>query len=193
MLRAALVVCLATALPALAAPFVPVPAPPGGKPSGLLMRVVRYDGSTNGALTIEVKNPTAKPREFGAQGLFFVPNVNPDEAPQRLGAVGGFTHGEERAETLAVAPGATEELTLDVYCIDSHRQSPSPETPFRVARNRMPPALSQTIERTTKAVAAPLGGVAAPAAKSAIQSQVWGTRGGKWIKLDGEGQQEAGK
>ena len=32
-----------------------------------------------------------------------------------------------------------------------------------------------------------------PAAKSEIQSEVWKSRDAKWIKLDGEGQQEATK
>ena len=37
------------------------------------------------------------------------------------------------------------------------------------------------------------GGVSAPAAKGAVQSQVWKNRDKKWIKLDGEGEQEAAK
>jgi len=34
---------------------------------------------------------------------------------------------------------------------------------------------------------------AAPAAKGAVQSEVWKNRDKKWIKLDGEGEQEAAK
>ena len=37
------------------------------------------------------------------------------------------------------------------------------------------------------------GGFAAPAATSAVQSEVWATRDAKWIELDGEGTQEADK
>ena len=35
--------------------------------------------------------------------------------------------------SLEVAPGATVRLELDVFCIDSHRPSPSPENTFTVA------------------------------------------------------------
>lgn len=193
MLRHALFVCLAFAVSAVAGTFDPVPAAPGGKPSGLQLRVVTYDGSVNGAITVEVKNPTASPLDFTASGLFFVPDVDPDQAPQRLGAVGGLVHQKVRAEKLSIAGGATEKLTLDVYCIDSHRPSPSSSTPFRVAKARLPPQLAQDIDTNTKNAAASYGGVPAPAAKSAVQSEVWKSRDSKWIKLDGEGKQEAGK
>src|SRR6185436_7525006 len=61
-----------------------------GKTSPLLMRIVQYQGSTNGAITVEVKNPTGAPQEFSAKGIYFVPAGNANEAPQRLGAVGPF-------------------------------------------------------------------------------------------------------
>ena len=61
-----------------------------GKTSPLLMRIVQYQGSTNGAITVEVKNPTGTPQEFSAKGIYFVPTGNANEAPQRLGAVGPF-------------------------------------------------------------------------------------------------------
>ncbi len=190
MLRTALVVCLALAVPAVAASFDPLP---GSPPNGLLLRVVKYDGSVNGAITVEVKNPTATPVDFVAAGLFFVPDVDPDHAPQRLGAVGGFVHQATRGEKLTLAAGATETLTLDVYCIDSHRPSPSTATPFRVAKERMPPQLARDIDTNAKNASSRYGGVAAPAAKSVVQGEVWKSRDGKWIKLDGEGKQEAGK
>src|SRR3954454_18393647 len=38
-----------------------------GKTSPLVMRVVQYDGSTNGAITVEVKNPTGQSQEFSAK------------------------------------------------------------------------------------------------------------------------------
>jgi hypothetical protein len=183
------------ALTLLAAKFDPVPTPEGGKPNGLLIRVVKYDGSTNGAITVEVKNPGTAIAAFDAKGLYFVPAVNPEQAPQRLGAVGPFTTRTrpDRAEMLELQPGASEQLTLDVYCIDSHRSSPTSETPFRVAKTRMPRQLSTAIEKSTAETAAPYGGVTAPTAKSAVQGEVWKTRDGKWIKLDGESAQEATK
>jgi hypothetical protein len=35
--------------------------------------------------------------------------------------------------------------------------------------------------------------VSAPSAKGAVQQQVWKNRDGKWIRLEGEGSQEAHK
>ena len=195
MLRSTLLVCLAFATAVSAATFDPLPAEPKAKPNGLLLKVVQYEGSTNGSITVDIKNPTGAPVEFAAQGLFFVPDVNPDQAPQRLGAVGPFVSKRrpERAEKVSIEAGKTERLTLDVYCIDSHRPSPSSSTPFRVGKERMPPKLSQTIDVNSKAAAQPYGGVAAPRAKGTVQSEVWKSRDEKWIKLDGEGKQEAGK
>ena len=43
-----------------------------GKTSPLLMRIVQYEGSTNGAITVEVKNPTGQTQEFSAKGIYFV-------------------------------------------------------------------------------------------------------------------------
>jgi hypothetical protein len=168
-----------------------------GKTSPLLMRVVKYDGSTNGAITVDVKNPTDKPQEFSAKGIYFVPTGNPNEAPQRLGAVGPFqlqsSNGSHRTDHTTIAPGTTARMTLDVYCIDSHRASPSTATSFRPAKERMPAALSRSIDADAQKSAAGLGGVSAPAAKGNVQSEVWKNRDKKWIKLDGEGAQEAGK
>lgn len=196
MLRAsALVVCLLSAMPSFAAKFEPVPAEPNARPNGLQMRVVRYNGGTNGAITVEVKNPTGAPLEFAAAGVFFVPNMDPDKSPQRLGAVGPFirTGKQDREDKLTLGANESAELTLDVYCIDSHRPSPNSQTPFRIAAERMPRELSQGIDVNTKAAAKSYGGVNAAPAKSAVQSEVWNTRNKKWIKLDGEGKQEAGK
>ena len=168
-----------------------------GKTSPLLMRVVKYDGSTNGAITVEVKNPTSKPQEFSAKGIYFVPTGNPNEAPQRLGAVGPFqlqsANGPRRTDRTTIAPGATARMSLDVYCIDSHRASPSPATSFRAGKERMPAALTRDIDADAEKSSASLGGVSAPAAKGNVQSEVWKNRNKKWIKLDGEGAQEASK
>jgi hypothetical protein len=183
--------------------FHGVPAAKADK-GKLQIKIVRYDGATNGELTVQVKNTSKAAAKFSARGLYFVPDGDPDQAPQRLGAVGPFqiaTDGDVseadqeklRKESLTLAPGQTVELTLDVFCIDSHRSSPSSETAFTVGKSRMPATLAGNIDRKAKHAAAESGGFAAPAAKSAVQSEVWAARDANWIQLDGEGDQEAGK
>lgn len=165
-------------------------AVPGAK---LEIRATTYDGSTNGTLVVEVRNPGKTAQKFSAAGLYFVPQGDPDQAPQRLGAVGPMqiAGGTEQTEAV-IAAGATVEIKLDVFCIDSHRASPSTENVFSVGATRMPKELTSTIEgRADAAVRAKKA--PRPAAKSEIQSEVWKSRDAKWIKLDGEGQQEATK
>jgi hypothetical protein len=169
-----------------------------GKTSPLLMKIVQYAGSTNGAITVDVKNPTGQAQEFSAKGIYFVPTGNANEAPQRLGAVGPFqlqsdNGTSQRLDHTTIAPGATARMTLDVYCIDSHRASPSSSTSFRVAKDRVPAPLMKAIDEDATRAAAAYGGVSAPAAKGNVQSQVWKNRDKSWIKLDGEGAQEAAK
>jgi hypothetical protein len=166
----------------------------------LEMRAVQYDGSVNGKLHVQVRNTGKAAQKFSAKGLYFVPEGNPDTAPQRLGAVGPMQIANDAKEVseLEVAPGATVDVVLDVFCIDSHRSSPSPQNSFDVGVKRMPKELAQTIESRADAAvdAARSGGNAAaprPAAKSSIQGEVWRSRDSKWIELDGEGKQEAGK
>jgi hypothetical protein len=183
--------------PAAATSFEKLPGD-AGKQSPLLMRIVKYEGSTNGAITVEVKNPTEKPQEFSAKGIYFVPTGSPNEAPQRLGAVGPFqlqSHNgpSQRLDRTTIAAGAVQRMTLDVYCIDSHRASPSSSTSFRIAKDRVPAPLVKAIDADAKESAKSYGGVSAPAAKSAVQSEVWKNRDKKWIELDGEGKQEAAK
>ncbi len=176
-------------------------APPAAKADrGFQVRVVSYDGSTNGELSVEVKNTSKKPMVFSARGLYFVPDGDADQAPQRLGAVGPFqiatdeeVESEARREKVTVGAGQTVALTLDVFCIDSHRNSPSSSTPFTVGKTRMPATLAADIDRKAKRAAKEVGGFAAPAAKSAVQSEVWKSRDARWIELDGEGVQEATK
>jgi hypothetical protein len=57
----------------------------------------------------------------------------------------------------------------------------------------MPASLARTIDDNAKKAADENGGYAAPAAKGAVQGEVWKARDAKWIKLDGEGKQEADK
>jgi hypothetical protein len=172
---------------------------PKVKSGALELKVVSYDGATNGELTVEVRNPGKTAATFDAQGLYFIPHASADEAPQRLGAVGPLQiasgEGErwERKATITVAPGATIEAKLDVFCIDSHRASPTKDTGFTLAKDRMPVRLTQAIQADGAKAARGAGGYAAPAAKSAIQSEVWKNRDKQWVDLEGEGKQEVGK
>jgi hypothetical protein len=177
-----------------------------GKGSKLELKVVAYDGSTNGELTVAVKNTGSTAMKFSASGLYFVPDGDADEAPQRLGAVGPMQLASDkdgepskdaearRKDSITIPAGKTVKVTLDVFCIDSHRSSPTSSTPFTVGKTRMPKALAAKIDRQArKAIADEDGGFAAPAAKDKIQAEVWKTRDAKWIDLDGEGAQEATK
>ena len=65
--------------------FVPLPTA-AGVPKDLEIQVRRYEGSTNGQLTVEIRNPTTRTVKFEAGGLYFVPEQNANDAPQRLGA-----------------------------------------------------------------------------------------------------------
>ena len=169
----------------------------------LELRAVQYDGSVNGTLKVQVKNTDNVAHQFSATGLYFVPEGDPDSAPQRLGAVGPLRLGndpKERTE-VDVPAGQTIEVALDVFCIDSHRGAPTSANKFDVGATRMPAELSHAIEqRADQAVSeAKAANPSAPPAatraqaKRAIQSGVWSTRNQKWTKLDGEGKQESGK
>src|SRR5262245_21348349 len=67
-----------------------------GRGSELQLRVVEYDGSVNGELTVQVKYASHVPVRFAATGLYFVPDGDPNKAPQRLGAVGPMQIGSDR-------------------------------------------------------------------------------------------------
>lgn len=171
---------------------------PGSK---LQIRAIEYDGSTNGTLKVQIKNTDKTAQSFSATGLYFVPDGDPDSAPQRLGAVGPMqlaAGGSPKEMTkVEVAPGATVEVALEVFCIDSHRASPSPANVFTVGTKRLPKELAQTIEKRADSVVhkAKASGESAPrpAARDMIQSEVWRSRDADWVQLEGEGVQEAAK
>jgi hypothetical protein len=185
----------ALARPAMADKFVPLPDL-GGKGEDLKIRVVRYDGSTNGKMVVDVRNTGKTRTRFVAEGIYFVPAGDPEKAPQRLGAAGPFTivaQGQKAApsslQELVLQPGETRQLQLDVFCIDSHRSSPSSSTSFAVAGKRMPKELRQTIASdAAKIIHRNKGDV--EKSKGEIQSTTWQARDSKWIKLQGERQQE---
>jgi hypothetical protein len=188
----ALTLVLLGAAPASAGEgFVPLPQL-GGKDAGLKARFVGYQDHQ---VTIEVQNATRQPRIFQSAGLFFVPQGDPDKAPQRMGAAGPFEVEEQGRwrdqQSLEVAPGQTVKLRLKVFCLDSHRASPTDGQAFRLAKQRLPQSLRQDIE--TGATRINATNTYAPAAKgSAIQSEVWKHRNKKWIKLEGERAREQG-
>ena len=175
-------------------------AVPGAK---LEVRAIEYDGSVNGTLKVQVKNADKVAHQFSATGLYFVPEGDPDSAPQRLCAVGPMRLGADAKERtdVDVPAGQTIEVALDVFCIDSHRDAPTPANKFDVGSTRMPTELSHAIEHNADeavSVAKAANPAAPPAAtraraKGGIQSGVWDARNRKWTKLDGEGKQEAGK
>lgn len=180
--------------PAHGGGFAPVPAK-SGKKTTLQIRQVSFSGGASGQITVEVKNDSQQPQTFEARGLYFVPNGNAENAPQRVGAVGPFEVKEgqkwTRREQLEVQPGQTVRLKLDTFCLDSHRSSPGKGQGYGVAKERLPEQLMKANEAAAKdAVKASGGNIGA--AKSAIQGKVWEHRNKKWIKLEGERANEKG-
>lgn len=171
--------------------FVPLPEL-GGKDAGLQARFVGYQDQK---VTIQVQNVTRQARSFQSAGLFFVPDGDPDKAPQRMGAAGPFEVQEQGRwrdeQDLKVAPGQTVTLRLKVFCLDSHRASPANGQSFRFAKQRLPNALRKDIEQDATSINT--SEAYAPAAKSsAIQQKVWKHRNKSWIKLEGERANEKG-
>jgi hypothetical protein len=177
-----------------AKPPTPLPALEGAR-GNLAVRIIRYTGGVNGEMVVEVQNHGSKAEVFSAQGLYFVPDGDPDKAPQRLGAAGPFQiegQGQPRVlEKLPLAPKAKAQVRLQVFCIDSHRGSPTAQHSFHLGKERLPKQLRNEIDTKAKAALSQHGG-RMPAAKAAIQSEVWQARDKKWIKLDGERKQEKG-
>ncbi len=187
----ALTVLLALgASPALAQPFVSMPEATGAS-ENLRIRFVTYDGSTNGAMVVEVKNTGRSTAKFSADGLFFIPKGDPEKAPQRLGAAGPLVEVAGKKERIhadgkvAIAGGTSKTLRLEVFCIDSHRSSPSSETKFSVAKKKLPKELRKELRTSNQAIYRKNKGDFKKS-KSAVQSNMWKQRDKKWIKLEGE-------
>ena len=169
--------------------FVPLPQATGAS-KHLKVRFVEYRGGTNGQMVIQVKNTSKSARTFRAEGMFFVPMGDAEKAPQRLGAAGQFlemaTSGKESHKSQTkLAPGQTKELRLEVFCIDSHRSSPSTSTKFRIAKKVLPKKLRQELSKGARSIVRSNKGKFS-ASKSAIQSHMWKTRNKKWVALEGE-------
>lgn len=185
---------LSASSPALADSFVTMPEAKGSA-ENLKIRFVEYDGNTNGAMVVEVKNTGRTTATFDADGLFFVPKGDPEKAPQRLGAAGPFVEiaGKKQISNqdgkLAIAAGETKKIRLEVFCIDSHRSSPSPSTKFTIAKNKLPKSLRKELKTSNEAIYRSNKGDFKKA-KSAVQSNMWEKRDKNWIKLEGERKQE---
>jgi hypothetical protein len=86
---------------------------------------------------------------------------------------------------LSIAPGQTERLRLEVFCIDSHRSSPDNSTVFSLAKNRLPKKLRGKLKSSNQKIYRKHKGDLVKS-KSAIQSNMWKTRDAEWIELEGE-------
>lgn len=165
-----------------------------GKDTGLKMRVIKYTGGTNGKMVVDINNPSKSKKRFQSKGVYFVPETDPEKAPQRVGAAGPFevTGEKEPKESLEIQPGDTKRITLQVFCIDSHRSSPGANAKFRVAEKRMPKALRDKIGSRTDKVMKRYGSksLSTASAKSSAQQEVWRSRDEAWLKLEGERKQE---
>jgi hypothetical protein len=179
---------------AVADRFAPVPGA-GKARKNLKMKFVRYDGSTNGRMVVDVKNSGKRSAAFSAKGVYFVPEGDPEKAPQRLGAAGpimvvdGAGNEKQYREQLVVRPGQTVRVQLEVFCIDSHRSSPSNSTRFKVARKLLPEKLRREINAGARRILRKNKGDVARS-KSAIQSHMWKTRDKDWIPIEGERKNE---
>lgn len=178
-------------MPAFATQFVSIP----GKVKNLELRIVEYDGGTNGAMVVEVKNSGSKIATFAALGLFFVPLQTANKAPQRLGASGPFTEQVEKTQRvhtgdLKLAAGETKRLRLEVFCIDSHRASPTNETQFSLAKKRLPKSLTADMKKSNAKIYKASKG-SPKKFRGRIQKNMWEQRNKKWIKVEGEGKQES--
>ncbi len=184
---------LAGTAPALADDFVAMPEAKASA-ENLKIRVVKYDGDTNGEMVVEVKNTGRTTATFNSDGLFFVPKGDPEKAPQRLGAAGPFTElaGKRsivRQGKMVVAAGATKRVRLEVFCIDSHRSSPSSSTKFSVAKGKLPKSLRRDLKKGNDAIYRKNKG-SLKRSKGEVQSNIWTTRDKDWVKLEGERVQE---
>jgi hypothetical protein len=172
------------------------PMPPGpGQDGKFELRVVQYDDGVHGEMTVEVHNLGNVSSNFSARGLYFVPDDNPNTAPQRLAVVGGVRTGSEDAprDVIQVAAGGTMKVRFDVYCIDEDRHSPESTTQFTMARTRLPADLSVAIEGTTAEVVKTIKLKADDDQQRRIQPLVWMARrepSVRGVKLRGDGAQE---
>jgi len=174
--------------------YRPIPSGPG-QTGQLELRVMQYDKGVYGEMTVEIHNRGAQPASFSASGLYFTPDDDPDSAPQRLAIVGGVRTGSEEAPRagVALAGDATLRIRFDVYCIDEDRDAPESDTPFTLARSRMPPRLIAALEASTRDVVKTIKLKPDDDQRRQLQPLVWQARRSAPAKLVGDGAQERGK
>lgn len=153
--------------------FHPVPGAPG-----LELRVVTYGRGVHGEMTVEVHNRGGAAATFVASGLYFLPDDDGGDPPQRLAMVGGVRAGSEDApvETVAVAAGATRRVRFDVFCIDENRHAPPLDQAFTLAAQRLPPRVTQEIVAQTRPVFRDVALRPTAEQESLVQSMVWEAR-----------------
>lgn len=167
--------------------FHPVPAAPDqGGP--LELRVVAFGNGVHGEMEVEVRNPGTAPALFLASGLYFIPDDDGGEAPQRMGVIGAIRAGAEGAPRrgVTVAAGATRRVRFDVYCIDRQRHAPGSSASYTLAPARMPPKLIAALDARTAAYLAGRIGTPDEATAQTIQDRVWSTRRAVRARLAGE-------
>ncbi len=157
-----------------------------GQGKTLRLKIVGYKG---GKMHVQVRNVGSSPAVFKADGLYFVPSGKPEHAPQRMGAAGPMEVSEagiwKRKQAYRVGANKTVVLRLDVFCLDSHRSSPSDGQGFSVARKRLPKRLRKKIVDGSNLIYHRSKRAKRPS-RSAIQGYIWKTRNKRWIKLQGE-------
>ncbi|HVV84257.1 MAG TPA: hypothetical protein VHE35_14390 [Kofleriaceae bacterium] len=167
--------------------FHPVPAAPGqGGP--LELKVDSFGNGVHGEMQVEVHNPGSAPAIFYVSGLYFVPDPNEEEAPQRMGIIGGIRTGLEEAPRVGVSvpAGATRKLRFDVYCVDRWRHAPSSLTTYSLAPTRMPAKLIAALDAETKPLVGGTFGSPDEMLADRIQDLVWETRHRVHARLAGE-------
>lgn len=170
--------------------FAPLPAQKG-RSTRLEIRFVEYKG---GQVIADVRNRTRRPLVFDPQGLYFVPDGNPEKAPQRMGAAGTFEVLESEAwkvrDKMKVAAKKVMRVRLQVFCLDSHRASPSNGQGFSVARRRLPRGLQKRIVKGANSALMGRGARQLPSARNSAQAHIWKVRNSRWIRLEGERRNE---
>lgn len=153
--------------------FHPVPGAPG-----LELRVVAYGRGVHGEMTVELRNRGGADATFVASGLYFLPDDDGGDAPQRLAMVGGIRAGSEDApvDSVAVAAGGTRKLRFDVFCIDENRHAPPLDQAFTLAAQRLPARVTREIVARTKHVFSGVELRPTAEQESMVQSLVWEAR-----------------
>jgi len=177
---------------ALADGFVPLPSIEAQASTKAYFQTslkIRFVKFVRGKAIVELRNDGAFKTTFKAQGLFFVPEVNPERAPQRMVAAGPFYVASRSTplSSLGIAAGKKARVTLNVFCLDAHRSYPSDGQRYRIAKARLPKDLRSAISRGAATI---VNSASARQASYRLQSHIWTVRSGDWVRLEGERKSE---